>query len=301
MCARACVRAPAVGVSCSNFHIINKINNAVHPLLYKTCLWIYREKLAAWGNLRLLKFFNRSISFAPSRYLCKWDRREELQKYQHYPLKLSGFRTGREQLPCRDQYKARAGSMGRAQNFLCQTGSNGVFAGFWRVQRICFAFRQWTSTWQHFLCNSDTLQRIVVLHNQIQLTSVITDPKGSKKLYVITEVRHIRGSVNLLFNITFKFIPLKLRLFSVLLHMDMKSYILHTQKHTLLHSWTLDITDGSTTHQDAWLLPSFTHLLYYTTYKKFLNPPLNGATAPRGSGPPHYRGFAITLRRTTLL
>jgi hypothetical protein len=53
---------------------------------------------------------------------------------------------------------------------------------------------------------------------------------------VITEVRYIRGSVKLLFNITFKFIPLKLRLFSVLLHMDMNTYILHTQKHTLLHS-----------------------------------------------------------------
>jgi hypothetical protein len=60
-------------------------------------------------------------------------------------------------------------------------------------------------------------------------------PRGVQKLSVITEVRYIRGSVKLLFNITFKFIPLKLRLFSVLLHMDMNSYILHTQKHTLLH------------------------------------------------------------------
>jgi hypothetical protein len=89
---------------------------------------------------------------------------------------------------------------------------------------------------------------------------------------VITEVRHIPGSDKLRFNITFKFIPLTLRLFSVLLLMDMNSNILHTQKHTLLHSWTLDVTDGSTTHQDAWMLPSFTHLLYCTTYSKFLNP-----------------------------
>jgi hypothetical protein len=53
---------------------------------------------------------------------------------------------------------------------------------------------------------------------------------------IISEVRHIRGSVKLLFNITFKFIPLNLRLFSVLLHMHMNNFILHTQKHTLLHS-----------------------------------------------------------------
>jgi hypothetical protein len=70
----------------------------------------------------------------------------------------------------------------------------------------------------------------------IQSASVITDPKGSPKLPVITEVHYIRGLVKLLFNITFKFIPLKLRLFSVLLHMEMNSYILHTQEHTLLHS-----------------------------------------------------------------
>jgi hypothetical protein len=60
--------------------------------------------------------------------------------------------------------------------------------------------------------------------------------QGESKMSVIAEVHYIRGSVKLLFNITFKFIPLKLRLFSVLLHMDMNSYILHTQKHTLLHS-----------------------------------------------------------------
>jgi hypothetical protein len=90
---------------------------------------------------------------------------------------------------------------------------------------------------------------------------------------VITEVHYLWGSDKLHFNITFKFIPLKLCLFSVLLHMDMNSYILHTQKHTLLHLWTLDVTDGSTTHQDAWMLPSFMHLLYCTTYSKFLNPP----------------------------
>jgi hypothetical protein len=47
----------------------------------------------------------------------------------------------------------------------------------------------------------------------------------------------------------------------------------YTQKHTLLHSWTLDVTDGSTIHQDAWMLPSFTQLLYCTTYSTFLNPP----------------------------
>ena len=29
-------------------------------------------------------------------------------------------------------------------------------------------------------------------------------------------------------------------------------------------------------------------------------PPPHGATAPRGSGPPHYRGFTITLRHITL-
>jgi hypothetical protein len=29
-------------------------------------------------------------------------------------------------------------------------------------------------------------------------------------------------------------------------------------------------------------------------------PPNNGVTAPSGPGPPHYRGFTITLRHTTL-
>jgi hypothetical protein len=56
--------------------------------------------------------------------------------------------------------------------------------------------------------------------------------------------------------------PLKLRLFSVLLRMDTKRSILHIQKQTLLHSWTLHVTDGSTMHQDAWMPPFFTYLLY---------------------------------------
>jgi hypothetical protein len=90
---------------------------------------------------------------------------------------------------------------------------------------------------------------------------------------VIAEVRYIWGWIKLFFNVTFKFIPLKLRLFSVLLQMDMNSIILHTQKHTLLHLWTLDVTDGSTTQQDAWMLPSFMHLLYCRTYSNFPPPP----------------------------
>jgi hypothetical protein len=52
------------------------------------------------------------------------------------------------------------------------------------------------------------------------------------------------------------------------------------------------------------MLPSLTHLLYCTTYSKFLNPPPpppSGTTAPRGPGPLHYHGFTITLRGTTLL
>jgi hypothetical protein len=48
-------------------------------------------------------------------------------------------------------------------------------------------------------------------------------------------------------------------------------YIAHT-KHTLIHSWTLDVRDGSTTHQVAWMLPSFTPLLYCTMYSKFVAP-----------------------------
>ena len=37
-------------------------------------------------------------------------------------------------------------------------------------------------------------------------------------------------------------------------------------------------------------------------YTKFhsQSPIIHGATAPSGSGPPHYRGLAITLRHTTL-
>jgi hypothetical protein len=95
--------------------------------------------------------------------------------------------------------------------------------------------------------------------------------------------------------------PLKLRMISVLLHMGMKRYILHIQKHTLLHSWKLYVTDGSTMQQDAWMHPFFTHLLY-VLYKilNILTPPSNCATTPRVTCPPHYCGFTITLRRTTL-
>jgi hypothetical protein len=64
----------------------------------------------------------------------------------------------------------------------------------------------------------------------IQSTSVITDPKGRANT-----IRCIRGSVKFVFNITFKLIPPKLHLFSVLLRTDMNSHVLHTQKHTLLH------------------------------------------------------------------
>jgi hypothetical protein len=74
-------------------------------------------------------------------------------------------------------------------------------------------------------------------------------------------------------------------LISVLLRMDMNSYTLYTQKHTLLHYRTLDATDGSTTHQEAWMLPSFTHLLYCTTYSKFLNPPPMAQQPLVGQGP----------------
>jgi hypothetical protein len=49
---------------------------------------------------------------------------------------------------------------------------------------------------------------------------------------------------------------------------------LHIQKHTSLHSWTLDVSHGSTTCQDAGILPSFTHLLYvfYNILKIFNSP-----------------------------
>jgi hypothetical protein len=46
-----------------------------------------------------------------------------------------------------------------------------------------------------------------------------------------------------------------------------------------------------------------TYCTYCTTDSKFLNPPplrSNGATAPSGPGPPHYCGFMVTLRHTTL-
>jgi hypothetical protein len=82
--------------------------------------------------------------------------------------------------------------------------------------------------------------------------------------------------------------------------MDMNRYILHAQKQMLLHSLTLDVADGSTTHQDAWMLPSFTHVLCCNTYSKFLTPPIV-ATASRGPEPPHYHSFTITLRCATLL
>jgi hypothetical protein len=84
-----------------------------------------------------------------------------------------------------------------------------------------------------------------------------------QKLSVITEICYIRGSVKLRFKTYFKLIPLKLRLFSVLLHMGMNRYILHIQKHILgvLHSWTLDVADRSTKHQDAWMLYTLVGLL----------------------------------------
>jgi hypothetical protein len=49
---------------------------------------------------------------------------------------------------------------------------------------------------------------------------------------IIAEVRYIRGPVKLLFNITFKFILLKLRLISVLLHMDIEQlHFAHRKAH----------------------------------------------------------------------
>jgi hypothetical protein len=66
-----------------------------------------------------------------------------------------------------------------------------------------------------------------------------------------------------------------LRLFAVLLHMDMDRYILQVQKHTLLHSWALDVTDGGTTDQHAWLLLSVSTCCLYVLYSRcseLLNP-----------------------------
>ena len=41
--------------------------------------------------------------------------------------------------------------------------------------------------------------------------------------------------------------------------------------------------------------------VYYESHnRQKLPPPSHGATAPSRPGPPHYLGFAITLRRTTL-
>jgi hypothetical protein len=70
--------------------------------------------------------------------------------------------------------------------------------------------------------------------------------------------------------------------------MDMNIHILHIQKHKLLHSWILGVTDGSTRQQDT-----CTYCTYCTRHSKFLTH--NSATAPCRAAPPHYRG-----RRTTL-
>jgi hypothetical protein len=58
------------------------------------------------------------------------------------------------------------------------------------------------------ICNTHTRARP-------QSTLVIMYPKRVQKLFVITEVRYILGSVKLLFNITFKFIQLKLPCFQL--------------------------------------------------------------------------------------
>jgi hypothetical protein len=101
----------------------------------------------------------------------------------------------------------------------------------------------------------------------------------------------MQSSVKLRFKMTFKLIPRKLRFFSVLLHMDMNRNILHIQKHTVLHSWTLYVSHGSTTHQDVEMLPSFTHLMYvfYNMFKIFNSP------SPMAQQPLVGQGFLITV------
>jgi hypothetical protein len=69
-------------------------------------------------------------------------------------------------------------------------------------------------------------------------------------------------------------------LFSFLLHMDMNSCILHTEKHTLLHSWTLDVTDGSTTHQDAYAPLLYAPTVLYNILKIFNPPPPQWRNSP---------------------
>jgi hypothetical protein len=62
----------------------------------------------------------------------------------------------------------------------------------------------------------------------------------------------------------------------------MNGYILCIQKHMLPHSWTLDVTHGSTMHQDAWMCPFFNHLLYvlYNILKIFKLPPPQWRNSP---------------------
>ena len=46
------------------------------------------------------------------------------------------------------------------------------------------------------------------------------------------------------------------------------------------------------------LEPKFSHRIFHEFFTN--SPPTHDATAPRGPGPPHCRGFTITLRHTTL-
>jgi hypothetical protein len=70
--------------------------------------------------------------------------------------------------------------------------------------------------------------------------------------------------------------------------MDKNRYILHTQKH-ILHPWNLDVSHGSTTHEYAWMFPSFTHLLYVLHNIQCLNTP-----------PPHWRNSPVWARTASL-
>jgi hypothetical protein len=103
---------------------------------------------------------------------------------------------------------------------------------------------KWSYTFTPSTClygaDSDNFTSFLPLYSFIQTTLVTIDPQGCPKKSVTTDIHYIQGLVEVHFKITFKLIPLKLRLFSVLMDTDMNRHIL-----------TLDVSNGRTTHQDA--------------------------------------------------
>ena len=93
----------------------------------------------------------------------------------------------------------------------------------------------------------------------------------------------------------------------------MSTFIIHLRKgchlrecHSLYVFWFkiryADVQKGKSSCHAVPSTKQCTSTLYYGQIKicSSASPPSHGTTAPSGPGPPHFRGFTITLRHTTL-